>query len=140
MKKIYEIYKNKKILFYIIVLLYTEIVTEFCASYFIYLSERTMPSFGDPGKFAELTLAGVATCVILFVFFTCLIIFPMIWLTIKSKHDNINKTQIFSLWGVVVFAGVLGVLLAGFGFTLPCKAAEILADFLNQKFSFFKMI
>ncbi len=140
MKKIYEMYKNKKILFYIIILLYTEIVTEFCASYFIYLADKTMPSFGDPGKFAELTLAGVATCVILFVFFACLIIIPAIWLTIKSKHDNICKTQIFSLWGVLVFAGVLGVLMAVFGFSLPCKAAETLADFLNQKISLFKMI
>lgn len=140
MKKIYEIYKNKKILFYIIVLIYTEIITEFCASYFIFLADKTMPSFGDPGEYAELTSAGVATCVILFVFFACLIIIPTIWLTIKSKNDNICKTQILSLWGVVVFAGALGVLLAVFGFNLPCKAAEALADFLNQKISLFKMI
>lgn len=138
--KIYEIYKNKTILFYIIVLFYTEMVTEFCSSYFIFLSDKSMPSFGDPGKFAELTPIGVATCVILFVFFACLIIIPVIWLTIKSKHDNIRKIQVFSLWGTVVFAGALGVLMAVFGFTMPCKAAEALADFLNQKFSLFEII
>lgn len=140
MKKIYEIYKNKKILFYIIVLIYTEIITEFCASYFSYLAGKTMPSPGNPGKYAELTSAGVATCVILFVFSACLIIIPTIWLTIKSKNDNINKAQILSLWGVVVFAGALGVLLAVFRFNLPFKAAEALADFLNQKTSLLKMI
>ncbi len=86
--KIYEIYKNKTILFYIIVLFYTEMVTGFCSSYFIFLSDKSMPSFGDPGK----------------------------------------------------FAGALGVLMAVFGFTMPCKAAEALADFLNQKFSLFEII
>jgi len=139
MTKIYETYKNRKILFYIIVLLYTEIVTEFCFSYFFYLFDKSMPSFGDPGKFAELTPVCVAFCVIIFMAFCCLIIIPLIWLTIKSKHDNVRKTQIFLLWGIIVFAGVLGVLLAIFDYTIPCKAAETLVDLLNEKFNFFKL-
>lgn len=71
--------------------------------------------------------------------FCCLIIIPLIWLTIKSKHDNVRKTQIFLLWGIIVFAGVLGVLLAIFDYTIPCKAAETLVDLLNEKFNFFKL-
>jgi len=137
MKKIYEIYKNKKMLFYIITLLYTEIITEFCASFFLYLLNRTMPSFGNPGRYAELTSVCIVICVILLTVFSCLIMVPLIWITVKSKGDDVRNQQIFLLWGTVVIAGVLGVFLAGFGFTPSYKAAEILADFLNQKFGFF---
>ncbi len=140
MKKIYETYKNKKVLFYIAVLLYTEIVTEFCLSYFLYLFDKTLPSFGDPGKFAVLTPVCVAFCVMFFIVCACLIFIPLIWLTVKSKHDNIGKKQVLLLWGSVVFAGVIGALIAISGFNMPCKAAEILADFLNDKFDFFKII
>ncbi len=140
MKKIYETYKNKKVLFYIVVLLYTEIVTEFCLSYFLYLFDKTMPSFGDPGRFAELTPVCVAFCVMLFIVCACLIFIPLIWLNVKSKHDSIGKKQVLLLWGSVVFAGIIGALIAISGFNMPCKAAETLADFLNDKFDFFKII
>ncbi len=137
MKKIYEIYKNKRILFYILVLLYTEIITEFCSSYFLHLAGKTMPSFGDPGKIVELTPVCNVLSIALLIVFSCLIMIPLLWITVRSKRDNVRNTQIFLLWGSVVLAGVLGVFLACYGFSLPSKAAGIFVDFLNQKFGFF---
>lgn len=139
MKKIYETYKNKQKLFSIVVVIYTEIVTEFCSSYFLYLFDKTMPSFGDPGRFAVLTPVCMVISVLLLIACVCLIFIPLIWLTVKSKQDNIRKSKILLLWGFVVLAGVLGVILAVFGFTIPCRAAETLANFLNDQFDFFRL-
>lgn len=131
---------NTRIFFYILVFMCIEIVTEISSTFAFYITERTMPAFGDPGKYVKLTLMGVIICIVVLLMYIGLVILPMIWITIKIRYNKMKKSKIYFLWGIALFAFALGVFLADGRFTFLSKWAYVLAQTLNKNLVFFTAI
>lgn len=131
------IHINTRIFFYILVFMCIEIVTEISSTFAFYIRERTMPSFGDPGRYAKLTLMGVIICIVILLIYIGMVILPMIWITIKIRLNKVKMSKICFLWGIALFAFGLGVFLADGRFTLLSNWAYVWAQTLNKKLVFF---
>lgn len=131
---------KKTIFLYILAFMCIEIITEISSTFAFYIYERTMPAFGDPGKYAKLTLMGVIICIVILLIYIGMVILPMICITIKIRHNKVKKNKIYILWGIALFAFALGVFLADGRFTFLSNWAYVWAQTLNKKLVLFETV
>ncbi len=135
MKKIYNTYQSNKLYFYILLFLYTEVITAFCTGFFI--STLSVPSPGSPEHATDLSPLGQAISLSIYALGIILILTPVIYLTVKSIKNKIRIMQILTLWVCAITACILGLFLVLNVGSLAGNLAESLVTFLNDKFEIF---
>lgn len=137
MKKIYEAYHSNKISFYIVLCIYSEVISAFCIGLFSAVLSAEIPAPGSPGLVTDLSPAGCAIFTSIMIAGIVLLLAPPIWLTVKAVRDRIKAGQIFAIWVCEIAACTLGFVLDLNGWSLMSKLSGILIDFLDDKLHIF---
>ena len=135
MKKIYKAYQSNNIPFYLLLFLYTEVITAFCVGFFV--SALSIPAPGSPEHVTDLSPLGYAISLSIYALGIILLLTPLIYLTAKSIKNNIKIIQILALWACAIAACILGFFLVLNVGSLVGDFAESLVTFLDDQFDIF---
>lgn len=137
MKKIYEAYHSNKISFYLVLCIYSEVVSAFCIGLFSGVLAAEIPAPGSPEWITNLSPLGCAVFISIIIVGIALLLIPPIWLTVKAVRDRMKAGQIFAIWVCEIAACTLGFVLALNGWSPISKLSGVLVDFLDDKFDIF---
>lgn len=137
MKKIFEAYRANKIYFYLLLGIYSEVISAFCTGFFTSVLSAEIPAPGDAGWITELSSLGNYIFISILTVGAVLLLIPLVRLTIKAIKSKMQKMQILAMWGCAAAACVLGFVLAWNNLSFVGRIPGSLMDFLGDKIDMF---
>ena len=133
MKKIVKLYEDNKIIFCIIIMFWVEIITEICASFLVYLWNKSWNGWGNPSN-TRITNAGDIVSYVSISVFVLLVVVPVIIMVIALVKHLYFKMNVVPFLIIVIVAFMIGLFFSNIHDEGLSKLVYSFIEHLNDKY------